>query len=509
MADTSANNKRIAKNTIMLYFRMMLMMLVALYTSRVVLSTLGVEDYGTYNVVGGFVTIFSFLNGAMSGGTLRFLTFSLGKGDEDELNKTFSTCFLTHTSIAALILILAESIGLWFVLTQLTIPEGRMTAVMWVYQCSIISSILMVMTLPFSTVIIAHEKMSAFAYLSILEAFLKLGIVYLLLLGDMDRMILYSILSLMVSMIMRVISIVYCFKKFPETHYISIWDKPLFKKILSFSGWNLWGNISAVLMTHGVNIVLNIFFGPTVNAARALAVQVQGAVQQFSQNFQTALNPQITKQYAANNLDQMHMLVFRSAKFTFLLLLCLSLPILFETPLILSLWLEETPDYTVAFVRLMICITIIDAVANSLVTAANATGDIKKYQMVVGGILLLIVPVSYITLKISANPILVYVVHICIAICAFAARLYLVRPMIRMTTSKYVKNVFSPILTVGACSLICTLGISSLLPDTTIGSIVNIAQSVIISLIISFSLGLTSNEKAFVLSKLKVLKGKL
>lgn len=509
MADTSENNKRIAKNTIMLYFRMMLMMLVALYTSRVVLSTLGVEDYGIYNVVGGFVTLFSFLNGAMSGGTLRFLTFSLGKGDKDELNKTFSTCFLTHASIAALILILAESIGLWFVLTKLTIPEGRMAAAMWVYQCSIIASIIIVTTLPYSTVIIAHEKMSAFAYLSILEAFLKLGIVYLLLLGDVDRLIFYSILHLVVGVLMRAINVIYCYIKFPETHYIGIWDKALFKKIMSFSGWNLWGNISVVLMTQGVNVVLNIFFGPTVNAARALAVQVQGAVQQFSQNFQTALNPQITKLYAANNLSQMHMLVLRSAKFTFLLLLCLSLPILYETPLLLSLWLDETPDYTVVFVRLMICITIIDSVANSLVTAANATGDIKKYQMIVGGILLLIVPVSYIALKISANPILVYVVHICIAICAFAARLYLVRPMISMPTSKYVKNVFVPILTVGACSLICTLGINSLLPDTTIGSIVNIAQSVIISLIISFSLGLTSNEKAFVLSKLKVLKGKL
>lgn len=506
MLDQSSNNKRIAKNTLLLYFRMMLMMAVALYTSRVVLSTLGVEDYGIYNVVGGFVSMFCFLNGAMSGGTQRFISFALGKGDKEELRKIFSTCFLTHALIALLIFLLAETVGLWFVIEKLNIPDDRMTATVWVYQCSILSSIVMILSMPYNAEIVAHEKMSAFAYISIFEAFLKLGIAFLLLLGNCDRLILYAILHLAVSIIIRCIYTNYCNRKFEESHYTRIWDKSLFSKILYFCGWNLWGNMSVVLMTQGLNVVLNMFFGPAVNAARALAVQVQGAVHQFSTNFQMALNPQITKQYAANNITQMHLLIFRSAKFTFFLLLCISLPIFLETPRLLSIWLKDVPDYTIIFVRLMMCVTLIDATSNSLVIAANATGKIKKYQMVVGGILLMIVPLSYAALKLFPNPALAFVIHIFIAVCAYMARLYMIRPMINLSLALYVKKVFKPIIFVAVPSIISVNLISQILGNSLQCSVVNMIQSVIITAIFCFTLGLSTSERSFILSKIPFYK---
>jgi len=501
--NTQANNKRIAKNTIMLYIRMMLMMCVALYTSRVVLQTLGVEDYGIYNVVGGFVAMFAFLNGAMSGGTQRFLLIALGEGNYDKLKRVFSTCFLTHALIALIVFVLAETVGLWFVLEKLVIPADRMTAAIWVYECSILSSIITIISMPYNAAIIAHEKMSAFAYISILEAILKLGIVFLLLIGNIDRLILYSVLYLLVGVAIRFVYTIYCNRKFEESRYTRIWDKDLFKQIVSFTGWNLWGNIALVMMTQGVNIVLNVFFGPAVNAARALAVQVQGAVLQFSQNFQMALNPQITKQYAMHNLQQMHSLVIRSAKFTFMLLLCISMPILIETPRILSLWLTDVPDYTVTFVRLMICITFVDAIANSLITAANATGKIKIYQIVVGGILLMIVPVSYISLRICANPTLVFVVHLCIAIIALITRLFMSSKLVNMPIASYLKGAILPILVVGFVSCVVIYPISIQVPNNNTGFIINLCQSVIVSGVVSFLLGFTKHERSFIIDKVK------
>jgi len=501
--NTHANNKRIAKNTIMLYIRMMLMMGVALYTSRVVLQTLGVEDYGIYNVVGGFVAMFAFLNGAMSGGTHRFLLIALGEGNYDKVKRVFSTCFLTHALIALIVFVLAETVGLWFVLEKLVIPADRMIAAIWAYECSILSSIITIISMPYHAVIIAHERMTAFAYISLLEAILKLSIVFLLLIGNFDRLILYSILYLIVGVAIRFVYTIYCNSKFEESRYTRILDKELFKQIVSFTGWNLWGNTALVMMTQGVNIVLNVFFGPAVNAARALAVQVQAAVLQFSQNFQMALNPQITKQYAMNNLQQMHTLVMRSAKFTFMLLLCISMPILIETPHILSLWLTDVPDYTVTFVRLMICITFVDAVANSLIAAANATGKIKVYQIVVGGILLMIVPVSYIAMRICPNPNLVFIVHLCIALSAFVARLFMSSKLVDMPIASYLKSAILPIIVVGFVSCAVVYPISIIVPDNNTGFIINLCQCVLITSVISFLLGFTKHERSFIISKIK------
>lgn len=501
------NNTRIAKNTLLLYFRMILLMVVSLYTSRIVLATLGISDYGIYNVVGGFIAMFAFLNGAMSGCTQRFITIALGKGDEQNLRKVFSTCVITHGIIALLILILAETIGLWFVMEKLVIPAERMTAAMVVYQCSIVTTIVMFMSFPYNADIIAHERMSAFAYISIYEVFANLGIVYILYVGNIDKLILYAILFLLVKISVILIYRLYCKRHFKETIFHWVFDAVLFK-MLSFTGWNLWGGMAGTLMGQGINVLLNMFFGPMVNAARGIAVQVQGAIQLFATNFQTALNPQMMKTYAVGDLESMHVLLFRSAKFTFMLLLCLMLPLMLEVDMVLGLWLKEVPEYTNVFVCLMLCISMIDAVSNPFMTASAATGKVKVYQSVVGGILLLILPIAYIVLRLGADSYSVFIVHFCVAIFAFVARLFIVHKLINLSVRKYVVFVMLPCLYVMISSIVVALLLKSMLPSGIVYSVVVIIFSMLIVALSSFLFGLTNNERKFVLSKLPVRRNK-
>lgn len=322
---TSSNNKRIAKNTLLLYARMLFTMAVSLFTSRVILNTLGVEDFGIYNVVGGVVAMFGFINSSMTSATQRYITFALGIGDEKRLQTVFSTTLQIHTLIAVLIVLLGETIGLWFLYNKMQIPIERMEAAFWVLQCSIVAAVVMIISVPYNADIIAHEKMSAFAYISVLEVVLKLVIVYILIVFTVDKLILYSFLLLDVQLFIRFCYSYYCNKHFKETKYHHIWDKSLFKEMTRFAGWSMFGNLSAVLFTQGLNMLLNVFFGPIVNAARAVAVQVQSAILQFVGNFQMALNPQITKTYAQNEMLEMHKLMFRSARFSFFCSFCLCL----------------------------------------------------------------------------------------------------------------------------------------------------------------------------------------
>ncbi|MGM9672635.1 MAG: lipopolysaccharide biosynthesis protein, partial [Bacteroidaceae bacterium] len=390
MSDTSSANKRIAKNTLVLYVRMLFTMGISLFTSRVVLQTLGVEDYGISSVVGGVISMFTFINAAMVSSTQRYLNFELVRGDANQLRSVFSTSLQIHALIALAIIVLSETVGLWFLNEKLVIPEARMTAAMWVYQCSILSCAVSIMSTPYNAVIVAHEKMSAFAYISILDVSLKLLVVYLLVVLPFDKLIILAVLNLLVQLFIRYIYTIYCHRHFPESYFQFRFNKTLFQEMFGFAGWSFWGNLAAILYTQGLNMMLNIFFGPIVNAARGIAVQVQSAVQQFVGGFQTALNPQITKNYASNNLSQMHSLMFRSARFSFLLLFFLSLPVLMETNFILTLWLKTVPDDAVVFTQIMICISLIYTTANPCVIANQATGKVKIYQMVVGGILLLI-----------------------------------------------------------------------------------------------------------------------
>lgn len=509
MTDTAQNNKRIAKNTLLLYFRMLFMMAISLYTSRVVLNTLGVQDYGIYNVVGGVVAMFGFINGSMSSATQRYITFALGKGNFYNLQKVFSTTLQIHMLIAALIIFLGETIGLWFMYEHMQIPAERMDAAFWVLQCSILSTVVMIISVPYNADIIAHEKMSAFAYISILEAILKLAIVYILLIGSFDKLILYAILLLTVQVLIRFCYSLYCNKHFKETRYKHVWDKSLFKEMTGFAGWSMFGNLSGVLFGQGLNMLLNVFFGPVVNAARAIAVQVQNAIQQFVSSFQMALNPQITKTYAKEELGEMHKLIFRSARFSFYLLFLLSLPVLFETNFILTIWLKTVPENTVIFLRIMICISLIYSLANPLIAANQATGKVKKYQSVCGSILLLILPISYIILKLGFPAYSVFIVHFIIESITQLARMIMLRPLIGIKIKEYIKYIYTPIIAVVLFSIVIPFIVYINMNDTILRFFIICIVCIISVSIVSYIIGLSKNEKAFVRTKIAGIYYKL
>lgn len=501
MAGYKADNARLAKNTMFLYFRMIFIMAVTLYTSRVVLRVLGVEDFGIFNVVAGVVAMFGFLNSSMSATTQRFISFSLGRGD-DNLNKVFSTCVLTHALIALGVLVLVESVGLWFLYNKMIIPEVRMDAAFWVFQFSALSTVVTVMSIPFNADIIAHEKMSAFAYISIVEVCLKLLIVFLLDVGNIDKLVLYGFLLLLVQCGIFLTYMGYCLRHFKESRFRFVYEKKLFSEVFSFAGWNLWGYLASILYTQGLNILLNVFFGPVVNAARGLANQVDGAIRLFASNFQMAINPQIVKTYAAKDLESMHKLVFRSSKFSFFLLLALSLPVMIEAPVILRLWLSTVPDWTASFLRLMLVVVIVDSVANPLMTSAAATGRIKLYQSVLGGIQLLIVPVAYVVLRMGGEPNSVFVVHVCICLIAFAVRLFIVRGMIGLSIKKYLMEVCvkSGVVTVVATVLPLTLYFS--MTNSLLSAIVVVFVSLGSVAVSAYAIGLTKSERVFVSDKI-------
>ena len=501
------NNKRIAKNTLLLYFRMLFMMAVSLFTSRVILNTLGVEDYGIYNVVGGVVAMFGFINGSMSSATQRYITFALGKGDEKRLQTVFSTTLQIHTLIAAIIVILGETIGLWFLYNKMQIPADRMDAAFWVLQCSIISTVIMIVSVPYNADIIAHEKMSAFAYISVLEVVLKLAIVYMLVVFSVDKLILYAFLILAIQVLIRFCYSIYCNRHFKETKYIHVWDKPLFKEMTGFAGWSIFGNLSAVIFTQGLNILLNVFFGPVVNAARAVAVQVQSAIQQFVGNFQMALNPQITKTYAQGKMEEMHTLMFRSARFSFLMLFFISLPVLLETEFLLTLWLKTVPSKAVIFTQIMICISLIYTIANPCVIANQATGKVKVYQMVVGGILLTILPISYIVLKLGAPAYSVFIVHFCVESVAQFSRMYMLRKLINLPIRQYLLRIYLPIMATVAVSIILPVMIHMQLENGWLRFIAVGCTSVVSVGLSAFFIGFTEYERQFFIDKgLRILK---
>ncbi|MDD7136013.1 MAG: oligosaccharide flippase family protein [Bacteroidales bacterium] len=501
MSSQSENNKRIAKNTLMLYVRMLFSMVVSLYTSRVVLQTLGVEDYGIFNVVGGIITMFTFINNSMASSTQRYLNYELARGDEQKLRSVFSTALQIHCLIALLIIVLGETVGLWFLMEKLVIPESRMTAAMWVYQCSVLTCAVGLISVPYNAVIIAHERMSAFAYISILEVCLKLVIVFLLVISPIDRLITYALLFLAVQLLIRFIYTKYCHKHFEESHLDMKVDKPLLKEMSSFAGWSFFGNLAAILYTQGLNMMLNIFFGPIVNAARGIAVQVQSAVQQFVGGFQTALNPQVTKNFAVGDLHQMHNLMFRSARFSFLLLFFLSLPVLLETDFLLNVWLKEAPDNAVIFTQIMICISLIYTTANPCVIANQATGRVKVYQIVVGSILLSILPISYVVLKLGAPAYSVFIVHFCVEAVAQFFRMFMLRKLIDLPVWQYFRNIYLPVAGTVVVSVVLPLIVHLQMEEGWLRFIAVGFTCVASVGLCAFFIGMTKNERFFIRDK--------
>lgn len=499
------NNKRIAKNTILLYIRMLISMIVGLFTSRIIINTLGEIDFGLHNVVGGIVIMFSFINTAMANATSRHLTYALGKNDINLLKKTFSACVTIHIIIALIILLLSETIGLWFFYNKMVIPDDRINASFWVFQFSILTSMLTIMNVPYLSSVISHEKMGTFAWLSISDVILKLIIVYLLWIIPYDKLIIYSILLFCVNFINWAIYRFYCIIKFQECKWELFWDKPLYKELTSFASWTLIGNIAVVLYTQGLNLLLNIFFGPAINAARAIANRVQSIVVQFSNSFQTALNPQITKSYAADDLSYMHNLIFASSKYSCFLLFFLSLPIIIEAKQILHLWLGIVPDYTINFLRITFLSSIVDAISNPIIISAQATGKIKVYQMTVGSIILLIVPVSYIFLKLNYNPICVYIIQLSFVIIAHIVRILMIRPMISLSIKEYVKKVVFRIVPVCLFSFIISFMISSSFKEEWWRIIVTTSTSSLSMILMIYIWGLNRSERQLAVRKMQSL----
>lgn len=392
------NNKRIAKNTLLLYGRMLLTMGVSFYTSRVILDVLGVSDYGVNNVVGGIVAMGSFLNTSMASALQRFLSFELGRGDREGLREVFSTSVLTQSLAAAVVFVLAETVGLWFLNTHINIDAERMAAANWVYQCAIVSFVLIMVSAPYNAVLIAHEHMTVFAYFGIIEAGLRLAIVFLLQLSLGDKLIVYALLGLAVSMIMRLLYGVYCHRRFEECVYRFRIYRQRLRQMLAFSGWNMIGTSSLVFRDQGVNIILNLFFGTTVNAARAVAMQVNSAVMNFTNNFLLALSPQITKQYAEGDVAHSMRLVFTGCRFSGYLVLLMIVPLMSTMDYLLLIWLETVPSHTTAFLKIVLIFTLFRTMQFPLITAIHATGHICRSQVMICMVNLSEVVMAYVIL---------------------------------------------------------------------------------------------------------------
>ena len=509
--NNSLANKRIAKNTVLLYMRMLLLLAISLYTSRIVLNTLGVTDYGIYNVVGGVITILGFVTGSLGGATSRYITTALGKGDKPALLKLFSSILFIHYFAGAVIFVLSETVGLWFVLTQLNIPSGRMQAAMWVYQLSILAAIVNMISIPYNAVIIAHEKMSAFAYISLLDATLKLLIAFLLLLSPTDKLILYSVLILLVQLLDRLLYYIYCQKHFEETRTKAQYNKELFREISAYAGWTITGELSVVGYTQGLNVLLNIFFTPAVNAARGIAVQIQGICSQFSTNFEMALNPQITKNYAQGNFERMHHLIIHGSKFSYYIFFFILLPLTLEAPIVLKVWLGQVPPYAVVFLRLTLVIGILFTLKNFIIVAVHATGKIKRFQIIETSMLLSIVPIAYVGLKFfHFPPESVFIVHIVVEIVTQLVRLMIVLPMIGMSMLVYMKQVVLPLLVVTIIApVLPTLSYLYLGDASLINFFVVCLVSVISSGLVIYYIGCTRQERNFINAQLISVASKM
>lgn len=505
------DSKRIAKNTLLLYGRMALMMLVALYTSRVILQALGVMDYGIYNVVGGVVAMVGFLNGSLGGATSRFITFELGLGEKGDTRHIFRCAVSVHYLLAVFVFLIAETVGLWFVWKELVIPASRLTAALWVYQCSVLTVVVTIISSPYNALIIAHERMSAFAYISILEAILKLGIVFLLMAVNTDRLILYATLLLVIQVGIRFVYSSYCSRHFSESSARWLWDKQKSKEIFAYAGWTLNGNLAVMGYTQGLNILLNLFFGPAVNAARGISVQIQSAVSQFCANFFTALQPQVTKSYAQGDFYYMHRLIVYGSKYGFFLILLVAVPILVNTEYILHLWLGQVPAHTVAFTRLMLIASMNYALSNPTIMGIHATGDLKKFQLIEGSLLLTVVPIAYVFLKWGhVHPKTVFVIYLLIETFTQFIRVWIVYPRIQMPIRIYFTHILLPLIKV--CILLFLGGyfLYRYLPTYTFPQLLgNVAICILLTLLCEYSIGLYRNERRVVLAKFTALLQKI
>ena len=507
--ESANNNKRIAKNTLLLYVRMLFSMVVSLFTSRVILNTLGVEDFGIYNVVGGIVAMFTIISGSLTSAISRFLTFELGKGDKEKLKTIFSTSVNIQLGLSAIIILIGEIVGIWFLNNQMNIPAERMMAANYILQCSLGIFVLNLLSVPYNASIVAHEKMGAYAYISILDIVLKLAVAYAIMLSPFDRLISYGVLLLAESIFIRLIYGLYSKRNFEECTYHLIYDKAVLRKMVSFAGWNFLGVTAGTLNTQGVNILMNVYFGVTVNAARGIAVQAGAAISQFVQSFTTAVNPQITKSYAVGDITYMHTLVCQSSKFSAYLFLLMAIPLSVETPEIFEMWLKNPPEYAVLFFRLSLLGTLMDSVlSNSLMTAIFATGDIKKYQVYVticGG---MVFPLTWLAYLMGASPDSTYIIYFIIYCVVLYVRLYVIQQKVHLQIKEYARRVLVKFIPVAVLSYLVPISIAYLMPASFGRILITTIVSVVITCAIIYSIGLTIGERNMVMSKVKKITNK-
>lgn len=504
MSETTSNNKRLAKNTISMYVRMLFLMLISFYTSRVVLQALGAEDFGTYNVVGGVVVMFTFINAAMTTGTQRHLSFELGIPDGN-VGRIFSACFNIHLWLAVLIVFLAETIGLWFLNAKLNFPEGRMTAVNWVYQLSVLSCVLNIVRVPYNAAIIAYEKMSFYAYIGIIEGILKLAIVFMLAYSPCDKLVYYAFLMMLVIAVVTFAYYAYCRKNFSEIRYSKVSDKALYKRLLNFSGWTLFGSVANMARNQGVTFIVNIFYGVTVNAAIGIANQVNAGITQFVTGFQQAFNPQLTKAEAAKDREYQTKLINMTAKYSYLVILFCSVPILYNLDYLLTFWLGEYPAYTREFCLWIVIATLIDSISGPLWVTIFATGKIKSYQIYISILLLLVLPLGYACGVFGLEPQYIFAIQAVLNFLAIIVRLYMMRGLLQFSMSRFTKDVFLPACTVTILMYPIVHLCSSYLTNATEFSQL-VLQSLIIviyELIIIILVGLKQSERRTILNFIK------
>lgn len=507
--DSASNNKRIAKNTILLYVRMFVMMAVGLFTSRVILDALGASDYGIYNVVGGLVTMFSVLTGAMSVATSRFLTFALGLGDKEQLRKTFVTAVNIHLLIAVAMIVIAEVAGIWFLNHKLNIPADRMEAANIVLQFSIATFVINLVNVPYSSSIISHERMGIYAYFTLYDVFVKLIIVYALYVSPVDRLVIYALLLCLANLTTQIIYWIYCKRQFEECRYSFSLDKTLLKKMFGFIGWAFWGNAAVVAKDQGMTLLLNIFCGTLVNAAQGVANQVNAMVNRFVTNFMTAVNPQITKQYAAGEYESMNRLIIRSTKFSAFLMLVLIVPIIVNIDDLLGLWLVKVPMHTSSFVSLILFYSFVDCFTGGLITGILANGKIKVYEIALTIIYALNIACAYIVLRLGMSPESLYGLLIFFKVIVLGVQLVLGRKMFALPLRIYLAAMLRYVLPVLALGIILILIPWHLFNNIFARMACSIVIVEVLLLVAVMLVGLEGNERAFIYNKVKEITNKI
>lgn len=509
MQESNSDTKKVAKNTLLLYIRMIVLMLIGLFTSRVILQVLGVEDFGINSAIAGFISMFGIITGSMSNAISRFITVELGRGKLDRLKLVFSTSITVQLFMSILIVVLIETFGMWFVTTKMQIPEGREVAAQWCLHCATITTFITLMNVPFNSAIVAHEKMSAFAYMTILDALLKLAICYAIYISPIDKLITYAILGVCVSLITTLIYWIYCLRKFEETSISFRFDKRLFKEMWGFASWNLFAQTAWILNTQGVNMLMNIFFGVVVNAARGVAVQVNGIIQNFVNNFMMALNPQITKSYAAGEKDTAFRLACRGCRFSFYIMYFLALPIMIESHQILKLWLGTPPDQADVFVVWTILSTLATLLGNTLVTLQMAHGDIRKYQIWITIFGCLPFPLTWLVFKWGAPSIVAYYIYVAVYWGLIFVRYYLVHAKTGLPAKMYLGGVVMKTHLVSFLAAILPLGVFLLMPETISRLLLVGIISVLSSTIVIYFCGIDQAERQFIQGKLLAISTKI